>query len=107
MTCAGYSFAGEGMPCRPIEYAKLKDASRAELKSEYCSASAKQDLNSGLADAQMDLYKTQTSTGSATAATQRSIQELNDAKASCARAAADVAGMLKKKYGVSKPDCKS
>jgi len=41
----GHCGATDVMPCQSPEYARLKDASKAELREVYCSAMRKEALN--------------------------------------------------------------
>jgi hypothetical protein len=102
---AASAFAGTGMPCEKLEYARLKDSSKSELTSEYCSSMSKADFNSRLKDISKELFEKRLALGVDTAAAQRDMQERGENQVSCLRAAEDAASMLKKKFKTVSPKC--
>lgn len=107
LTVHDFALAGKGSPCDRMEYARLKDSTRQELTSEFCSAVAKDHLNEEIGRIEEDLLHKQIAMGSRDSkATQKNVEELGDARVSCIKASEDAANMLKKKFNAPRPSCK-
>jgi hypothetical protein len=98
--------AGPGMSCERIEYAQLKDSSRAELVDAVCSARAKDRLDQELGATAQETFDKLNRLNANTAAVMIDMSDIREARLSCVRAADDALKMLKKKYGASAPSCK-
>lgn len=94
-----------GIQCERWEYAKLKDGSRAELTSYYCSSMSTAKLNGDLNAVKKDLFSKQIELGDTSSAelTRREMAANGGAQVGCLAAAEDATGMLSKKFGIKAP----
>lgn len=102
---ASSCFAGEGMPCERQEYARLKDASKAELSRQYCTARAWVDMNNERVEIRQASINRLAATGVATASRAAQVVEIVEAANTCRMASVDYADMLRKRFGAKRPTC--
>jgi hypothetical protein len=98
--------AGAGMPCEKLEYARLKDSTKKELVSEYCSATGKARLNEDLYAISKESFDRRIAMGSNVTRTMQEMSEKGEAQVSCVRAAEDASAMLLKKFKAKPLACK-
>lgn len=101
------SFADGGFPCQKIEYAQLKDSSKKELRSVYCSAIEKSELNKKLKDHANDFYMIQVKSGRNSKESEKDIMEKSEAQISCLQVADSASSMFSKKFNVKDIACSS
>ena len=94
-------------PCEKVEYAKLKDSSRAELNVEYCRAMQRSKLNEDLRKISNDTFEKQLAIGANTTKTQKDMAAFGDAQITCLSAAEEATSMLSKKFKAKPPVCKN
>lgn len=100
------SMADAGVPCRPAEYARLKDSSKQELNEAFCSATKMASLNKDIHATNKELFERLLAMGANAKPAMQEMSESADAQIACERNAEDAAAVLSKKFRAKPPACR-
>lgn len=95
-----------GMQCKQYEYAQLKDSSKDELLSMYCTAAHGDKFNTEQLHQTQELARELLSKGQDSGYLRPMMREYLDAKRSCLVTTNAAFGMLNKRYKIKPPSCK-
>jgi len=92
--------------CKKIEYAQLKDSSKAELVNEYCLSMAYASIEEKSADETKEAIDAKHARGETADAYIREMAKYHANSSSCREVAVDAARVLMRKFRVKPPECR-